>query len=222
VPRKLLRIVGELLFTAGLIGLLYTFYSASFSNLLADQRASGIAEDFLTRLETRVETSAPKQEVADESAAEVIGLVYIPRLQQDVWGLPLNMGISERALALGLGHYSSTVFPGEDGNFALAGHRATNGEPLARFEKLQRGDSVFIQTLEGWFEYKLLADRKVQENETWVLDNQPAGVEISNQKIITLTTCDPRWNSYQRWVWWGELVASYPTDQPPIEVRADS
>lgn len=220
--RKSLRFIGELLLTAGLIGLLYTFYSASFSNLLADQRAGSIAEQFLGKLENKEVTTPQAEETADESAAEVIGLVYIPRLQSDVWGLPLNMGISDRALAMGLGHYSSTALPGESGNFAIAGHRATNGEPLARFERLQKGDAVFIQTFDGWLEYKLLVDKKVQEDETWVLDTEPTGVVATSDKLITLTTCDPRWNSYQRWVWWGELVASYPLDQPPAAVKVGS
>jgi sortase (surface protein transpeptidase) len=41
---------------------------------------------------------------------------------------------------------------------------------------------------------------------TWVIDKNPKNMPIDmTRKLITLTTCDPAWNSTHRWIWWGSL-----------------
>ena len=229
--RKVLGVVGELLITFGLIALLYVGYSLWFTNAISDLNARESAQRFLSRVEVAVaepeQQQAPTElEPQDETEVaarfepvEPFGLLYIPRLASDVWAEPLVSGIYYRALASGVGHYPTTELPGEVGNFAIAGHRASNGEPFARFERLQAGDRVFVQTLDGWFEYELSKDMKIQEDEVWVLADSPDGQGFEpGAKLITLTTCDPRWNSYQRWAWWGVLVATYPLEETPAEI----
>lgn len=226
--RKSISIVGEILITLGVLALLYLAYTLWFTNTVAEFQTASSAQRLLKSFET---TTPPNSEpdLAEEEplAAEVnpfvpvepFGLVYIPRLKSDVWEEPLVKGIYNRALASGIGYYPSTEMPGETGNFAIAGHRATNGEPFARFERLETGDAVFVRTEAGWFEYQLVKDRIVQPDEVWVLGDSPAGEGFdSGAKLITLTTCDPRFNSYQRWIWWGELVATYPQDQTPDQI----
>ena len=39
-----------------------------------------------------------------------------------------------------------TALPGQVGNFAVAGHRATNGEPFAYLDQVGKGDSVVVET----------------------------------------------------------------------------
>ena len=236
--RKTIGVIGELLITFGVVALLYVVYTLWFTNAVADANANALRDRFelLVDMQEHPENyslrPAPAVPVEPEPEAEPteptkpsftkvdpFGLVYIPRLEKDVWAEPLVSGVYYRALASGVGHYPTTEWPGEVGNFAIAGHRATNGEPFAYFEKLKTGDRVYVQTLDGWFEYELKLDKKIQEDEVWVLNDVPAGTGFApGSKLITLTTCDPRWNSYQRWVWWGELVATYPLDQIPDEV----
>lgn len=231
MTRKLIGVLGELLLTLGSILLLYVAYSLWFSNTLVETQNQVAAERFLQSLPqnnhtTPVITESPQEvelteepEEASFNPVEPYGLLYIPRLKSDVWQEPLVEGIYYRALASGVGHYPTTEQPGEIGNFAIAGHRATNGEPFARFEKLQAGDRVYVQTAVGWFEYELVQDKIVQEDEVWVLADNPLDQGFApGGRLITLTTCDPRWNSYQRWVWWGKLVAQYPLDQTPQEI----
>lgn len=223
---KLLRVTGEVLVTLGLLVLLYLAYASWFTNLTASAKSNELAQQIeqnFAAQETGSLTFSEPIRVAniDSQAIEPIGLVYIPRLSSKVWGLPLVSGVDHHALSLGLGHYRSTEMPGEIGNFAIAGHRATNGEPFAYFEKLRNGDSVFVRTATNWFEYQLVADQIVQEQETWVLGDNPKGLDIDpNSRLITLTTCDPRWNSYQRWAWWGVLVDSMPADQVPAQIES--
>lgn len=210
--------------TASLLVFLYLIYNAWFTNVASSVKTESLAtqieQDFEAQAKSPLTISEPiRTTQVDAVAVDAIGLVYIPRLQSQVWGLPLVQGIDHRSLALGLGHYPSTNLPGEAGNFAIAGHRATNGEPFAYFEKLQEGDSVFVRTASNWFEYQLFEDQIVQETETWVLADSPRGLNLeAGTSLITLTTCDPRWNSYQRWAWWGVLVNTYPADQKPLEI----
>jgi sortase A len=219
VIRKLLALTGEILVSLGLLIGLYVVYQVSFSNSLADAAATEVA----AKVEARLDTSIAQSESTDTDVfdltpnqGEGFALLYIPRLKGDVWGTPIVEGTSYKALASGVGHYSRTEMPGEAGNFAIAGHRATNGEPFARFELLRAGDLVYIHSPSGWFTYELFQDQKIPKTGVWVLDDQPRGVISESNQIITLTTCDPRWNSTQRWAWWGQLV--YAGEDAPREL----
>ncbi len=209
--------MGELSLTAAALLALFVSYQLWFSNVQSDSVAAEVAQ----KLEREFSSSVPESQEAEVSALEPevgFALVYIPRLKSEVWGTPLLEGTGYRALASGLGHYTETELPGAKGNFAIAGHRATNGEPFAYFEQLQKGDLVHVQTRSGWFTYRLIADKKIPNTALWVLDDQPQGLDASSESLITLTTCDPRWNSTQRWAWWGELVSAGATS--PIEVSS--
>ena len=216
MSRKVFASLAELFFTASALVLLFLIYQLWFTTEVAKLEQAAVAE----RL-TALMGAAPESEVSDPVAEVIatsdlsgVGLLYIPALKDQVWGLPIISGTNNRALAQGVGHYQKTELPGQVGNFAIAGHRATDGEPFAYFEKLKAGDLVYVQTTAGWFTYQLVQDQKILETEVWVLDDDPIG--LGEQKLITLTTCDPRWNSTRRWAWWGVQIAV--SAQAPAEV----
>lgn len=139
------------------------------------------------------------------------GRVYIPRLRDRAWGLPLVEGIQPEHIDKGFARFPHSAMPGEDGNFALAAHRATHLEPLAEVDRLRAGDRVFIRTKTSWFEYRLTHDRIVDPTDTWVVDPVPGKSRSRpDRSLITLVTCEPRWGSTHRWIWWGELVGTHP------------
>ena len=216
MSKRLLNLLAELFFTASALVLLFLVYQLWFTTEVAKLEQTEVAAAVLSQInstEQQSELPLTPTLIQTESITGV-GLLYIPRLQDQVWGLPIVSGTDARALSLGVGHYTKTELPGETGNFSIAGHRATNGEPFAYFENLQSGDLVYVQTNSGWFTYELVQNQKIQENEVWVLDDDPIG--LGEQKLITLTTCDPRWNSTRRWAWWGVLKES--SIQAPAEV----
>jgi sortase A len=212
----------ELAFTAALLIGLFIAYQLWFSNQVADSAAESISSDIRESLKGPINSSGSAVlEVKVQGqpyTVSSLGLIYIPRLKGDVWATPILVGVGERELSLGVGYYPGAATPGEPGNFAIAGHRASNGEPFARFEKLQAGDQVFIETAEGWFEYRLVENKKIPDSATWVLDAEPKGLNLGSDQLITLTTCDPRWNSTRRWAWWGVLVSK--SQEPPAEIGA--
>ncbi len=203
---------------------MFIAYQLWFTNQVSDSQASAISTEIREGLKAQVFTSeSPSIQVEVKGkpyTVSSIGLVYIPRLKSDVWATPIVVGVGGRELSLGVGYYPGAAMPGEIGNFAIAGHRATNGEPFARFERLKAGDRVFVQTAAGWFEYELLENKKIPDSATWVLDAQPKGLNLDSNQLITLTTCDPRWNSTRRWAWWGVLVAQ--SNEAPAAIGADS
>jgi sortase A len=151
---------------------------------------------------------------------DVFALMYIPRLRNDVWGMPIIEGTDAEQLSGGVGHYPLTAVPGEVGNFATFGHRTTHGKPYTNIDLLETGDQVFVQTENNWFVYTLILDAIVLPTDVWVmhsnaLENARVRQEPSN-RIITLITCTPRHSIKQRWVWWGQLTDVRDSEDSPL------
>ncbi|MFE3941084.1 class E sortase [Streptomyces sp. NPDC059118] len=143
---------------------------------------------------------------------QAYAVVRIPRL-----GLvaPVAQGVSKSGvLDKGyVGHYPGTAQPGRAGNFALAGHRNTHGEPFRYINRLRRGDRVDVETRDAVYTYTV--DRtlaRTSPRDGGVI----AAVPRSNVKpypgyteagsYVTLTTCTPEFTSRYRLVVWGKLV----------------
>ena len=72
---------------------------------------------------------------------DAIAMLRIKRFGDD-YEVPIVKGFDEGALARGVGWDPKSAKPGEIGNFAIAGHRVTHGEPFSKFPKLKKGDLV--------------------------------------------------------------------------------
>jgi sortase A len=141
--------------------------------------------------------------------------MVIPRLG-DSWVSPVLEGVGDRSLTRGLGHYPRTALPGEIGNFSVAGHRATNGEPFARLDRVVKGDHVYVQTGTAWHDYVVDRTAIVAPTEVGVVlpvPNSP-GAE-PRERRMTLTTCHPRWGSTQRLIVFTTLAATTPASAGP-------
>jgi len=145
---------------------------------------------------------------------ETFGRMFMPRLKSKFWGQKLIAGIAKRQLNAGIGYFPQTALPGQIGNFAVAGHRATYGEPLAFVDKIRTADKVYVQTAAAWYIYTMTNDRIVKPQAMWVIDPVPgkAWDATPTKALITIVTCEPRYGSSKRWIWWGELSAVYAPD----------
>jgi sortase A len=143
-------------------------------------------------------------------------LLYIPRLRDKVWGLPIHQGVGKDVLAQGAGHYRATAMPGQVGNFAIAAHRSTHDEPFANFPDLRTGDKVYVETRTEWFVYTLSKDDpNLRPSDVWVVEPVPGRPGARpTQQLMTMTTCTPRYGSTGRWAWWASLTATSPTTGP--------
>ncbi|WP_418082100.1 class E sortase [Streptomyces globisporus] len=116
-----------------------------------------------------------------------------------------------------VGHYTRTAQAGQAGNFALAGHRNTHGEPFRRIDRLRNGDRITVETRDAVYTYtvgKRLA--RTAPSDSGVIapvprSNITTSVGYSEPGYyLTLTTCTPEFSSRYRLVVWGQLTAMRP------------
>ncbi|MGW0633006.1 class E sortase [Streptomyces sp. NPDC002758] len=151
---------------------------------------------------------------ADDSRAYAV--LTIPRLHLRV---PVAEGVGKRdVLNKGyVGHYPGTQQPGRAGNFALAGHRNTHGEPFRYLPRLRPGDTVQVETRTATYTYavdKILP--QTSPRDSGVLRPvprsavRPAYGYTDPGYYLTLTTCTPEFTSRYRLVVWGKLLSMRP------------
>jgi sortase A len=144
------------------------------------------------------------------------GILRIPRFGAD-YAVPILEGSSDEVLASGVGHMDDTADVGQPGNYVLAAHRITHGEPFADFPELQAGDKVMIETATVDFTYQLDTggmDLIVPFTASWVLDDFPVNPNAGGttalgkpgDELITLLTCSELFHTDNRSVVFGHLV----------------
>ena len=62
---------------------------------------------------------------------------------------------SSRPGASGSLEPTSTIWNGQPGNFAIAGHRVTHGSPFRKLLELRKGDEVIVETGDAVYTYEL-------------------------------------------------------------------
>ena len=142
---------------------------------------------------------------------EAIALLRIPAFGAD-YEIPILNGTDLSVLSKGVGHYASTAAPGQIGNFALAGHRVTHGQPFAKLLDLKKGDQIVVETRDAIYTYVLDDSPRsltVRETDTWVIDPVPGQPDAKpTQPLITLTTCQDLFRSADRSVGFGHLSST--------------
>ncbi|WP_299921851.1 class E sortase [uncultured Nocardioides sp.] len=150
----------------------------------------------------------------DTDRGRVSAIVRIPRFGDD-YAVPLLEGTSADVLAAGFGRFTNGAEPGRRGNFAVAAHRVTHGEPLRAMPDLEPGDEIVVETRRWIFTYVLDtggADLTVPFTAGWVLDELPKNPsggpqpdQSSGQRLLTLTTCSELFHTDDRSVAFGHL-----------------
>ncbi|URT71873.1 class D sortase [Cytobacillus firmus] len=110
---------------------------------------------------------------------EAIGILKIPRLKAE---LPIIEGTDEDELEKGVGHYSTTVFPGQHDQILLSGHRDTVFRSLG---ELEIGDIFLVSMPYGEFTYEITDSKIVDADDTTVIRS------TAPNEILTVSTCYP-------------------------------
>ena len=213
-----LVICGAFLITATVIVSVFFAYQMLSNNVQAQQNWNdtvfNLQSDFELQHRKQLEANLSQSDTSyeltsDPELGEVFGVIYAPRLWPNGYGIPIYEGTSDNELYNGIGHYEKSELPGEIGNFAIAGHRATHGQPFAQFELFEIGDEIQIETVAGVYTYSLVADQIVKPSDVWVTNKRPKIAALENlpdnASLITLTTCEPKWSSEKRWIWFGVM-----------------
>ncbi|MFI1181465.1 class E sortase [Streptomyces sp. NPDC020799] len=142
---------------------------------------------------------------------DAFAVMYIPRLGSG-WAKPVLQGTGTANLKKGLGHYDRTAGLGETGNFAVAGHRRTYGDPFKDLPELRAGDAVVLTDGTTWFTYRVDgAPYRTRPDDIGVIDPVPAESGYREPgRYLTLTTCEPEWGHSHRLIVWAHLEATGP------------
>ncbi|MET8097477.1 class E sortase [Streptomyces sp. NPDC005236] len=204
------RMVGEVFITAGVLMLLFVTYQLWWSNVLAHAEAGSAANSL------QQDWASGKRNPGTFSPGQGFAILHIPKL--DVIA-PIAEGTSKtNVLDRGMvGHYGEaplkTAMPdAKTGNFALAGHRNTHGEPFRYINRLKPGDEIVVETQDDYYVYKMASILPVTSpSNTSVLDPIPKGSGFTAPgRYITLTTCTPEFTSKYRMIVWGKMVEDRP------------
>jgi sortase A len=203
------RAVGELFISFGVLMLLFVTYQLWWTNIRAGQQAnqatSKIQEDWANGRKPGV--FEPGQGFA---------IMHIPKLDVVV---PIAEGISKpKVLDRGMvGHYSEgklkTAMPSDkSGNFAVAGHRNTHGEPFRYINRLEPGDPIVVETQDAYYTYKManILPQTSPSNVSVIGPVPPGSGFTEPGRYITLTTCTPEFTSTYRMIVWGKMVEERP------------
>jgi sortase A len=214
------HLLGEVLITLGVVVLLFVVYLLAWTNVRADSAAASLSGDLRHQWASERPHNGGPAPTVDPGALKVtpgkpFAIMTIPRLGKS-WSSPViepkGKEIALDELAEGVVHYKQTALPGEIGNFAVAGHRATHGQPFADLNLLRVGDKVVVETVDAVYTYVVDNDPNrtiVLPTAVWVLDPVPGHPAATpTQALITLTTCNPRWNSSHRMIVFGHLVST--------------
>lgn len=215
VVRAGVRSLGELMITAGLVLLLFCAYQLVWTNIAADRAQGRVSDALRDQWSSQGGTASPDSKIrlSKSDFGKGFAFLHIPRLGRN-YSVPVVQGVSLPDLSRGVGHYPKTAVPGEIGNFAVAGHRATNGEPFAHLDAVKVGDSLVVETRSEWLTYIVDKVRIVAPSAVWVLDPVPGNPTAQpTRQLITLTTCNPRWASTQRLIVFGHLEQTQPTSE---------
>lgn len=222
ILRIAVRTIGELLVTSSVLLGLFIVYQLYYTNVIGRQdmnhEVSVMQRQWTVAAPAHPASPAPHGQAAPVAApppapvprdGDNVAILNIPRLGSEV---PVLEGVGLDILNKAAGHYPGTALPGQTGNFAVAGHRKTHGEPFRHLDEMRAGDLVYVETAQARYTYRIDADPViVQPTDLGVVDPVPGEPGARpTESLMTLTTCNPWWSSTQRMIVTGRLIAAEP------------
>lgn len=207
---RVLGAVGRISLTAGILVLLFVGYQLWGTGLHEARAQSALEDEFEHAFtEAGVDATAAGGEspataavgapslpsAPPPTAGDAVAELRIPRIGVDKIVVE---GVSVEDLKRGPGHYPGSPLPGQPGNASIAGHRTTYGAPFHRIDELEPGDEILVTTLQGEFQYTVIAQLIVSPHQVEVLDD-------FGDSRLSLTACHPKYSAAQRIVVVAEL-----------------
>lgn len=213
------RSLGELFITFGVVLLLFVAYQLWWTNVQADAQAAGARNKLEQQWSAKPAPGAATPSPGAFQPGQGFAIIYLPKLGKQ---FPIAEGVGKtEVLDKGLvGHYPGTGMPSDaTGNFALAAHRNTHGEPFRYINHLTLGDKVVVETAQSYYTYQVtsIIPSTPPTNVSVILPVPKGSGFTQPGRYITLTTCTPEFTSKYRLIVFGKLIDERPRaqGQPP-------
>ncbi|MFY1635273.1 class E sortase [Solwaraspora sp. WMMB335] len=220
--RTAARFTGELLITFGVIVLLFAGYEIWGKSVIVNAHQEDLSEQLAQQwadvpAPVVSDGPSPAPVAAPEPPVQgtpVAGL-YIPKIDKS-W--VVVEGVGQNDIRYAPGHYPNSAQPGVIGNFSVAGHR--NRATFWRLDELRDGDVIVVEDRDTWHVYAVTRNHIVLPSQTEVVAPVPGDRNAKPTKaMLTLTTCHPKFDNYQRLIVHATLVRSQPkADGQPAEL----
>lgn len=206
-----IRVTGEVLITFGMVVLLFAGYEVWGKSAIVDAHQNDLSQQLAQAWGPEGDpTVAPSASASTKPKPPVQGKpiagLYIPKLDKN-W--VVVEGVTQKDIRYAPGHYPSSALPGEVGNFSVAGHR--NRATFWRLDELNDGDAIVVESKTDWYVYKVTQSRIVKPTQVEVVAPVPGRPgDKPTKRMLTLTTCNPKFDNYQRLIIHAELARTQP------------
>jgi sortase A len=203
-----IRVTGELMITFGLIVLLFAGYEVFGNAAKVQDEQNSLANELNQQWNDPTVGPSAAADAPAAPGTNLVGRLYIPKLNKE-W-VVVN-GVRPEDIRYAPGHYPDTALPGKVGNFSVAGHRIQ--KIFWRIDELKAGDVIGVETRDSWYVYKVTGQEIVKPSAVEVVAPVPDKPGVKPTKaLLTLTTCNPKFNNYQRLIVHAQLVRTVKRD----------
>ena len=213
--RTAIRGLGELLVTAGAVVLLFVAYLMWGTALRAGDAQHQLSSELNRQWAGgsghgagRAAHLPPRADQITLTTGQPFAFIRIPAFGPH-WRFTIIQGTALAQLNVSPGHVPGTQLPGQVGNFAVAGHRVTAGNPFWSLPSLKDGDLVYVDTKLNTYTYQVTGQHTVLPTDTavtYLVPGHPG--QRPTQRLITLITCNPAWTGTHRVIVTGKLVSA--------------
>jgi sortase A len=207
-----LRRLGFSMITLGFFTLYFLVYQLVGTNAVTsraqDSLRDELTDQFAAASAEPQAAATPVTSGPDLPAAngEPCAQLKIPRIDGEY---VVVEGSDREAQRAGPGRIPNTKLPGEEGTFAIAGHRTTYGGPFFDVDQLEPGDELIVETKYATFTYEVTKTEIVAPTQISVLDDVQ-GEDGQMKQQIVLSTCHPKFSAAERMIVFGELSSAQP------------
>jgi len=210
--RTVVRGLGQLLITVGVVILLFVGYELWGTNFYTKAQQHKLEQAITEQWRHGGVPDVSEQHIGDVPLGSGLAVLRVPRFGRGYHQVIVE-GTGYEDLKRGPGHYPETALPGQVGNFAVAGHRTTYGAPFNKIDQLRRGDAIVLETKSMWFTYTVqdtnaagvypaVPFQEIVDPTTvtvaYAVPDQPDPGAKPTRKMLTFTSCNPKYSAAQR------------------------
>jgi sortase A len=211
--RTFIRGLGQLFITLGVVLLLFVAYELWGTSYYTHQQQHDLRRDIAKDWQLPSGLGEiSEQQIGHVPLGTGIAVLRIPRFGLGYVQVIVE-GTGYEDLKRGPGHYAETAYPGQVGNFSVAGHRTTYGAPFNKIDTLRDGDAIVLETKTKWFTYTVqdmpaqgvypeINHQEIVDPSTvsvaYAVPDQPDPSLTPTEKLLTFTSCNPKYSAAQR------------------------